>query len=69
MTKKKYKFGKIPKEYREGREDTHYYWIDINLPEQEIKFQDTCKRMIPFGFEHVKELRKALKRIEKAYKL
>jgi hypothetical protein len=44
----------------EGWEKPRYYRIRIEHGEEEIKLEDTCKRMVPFLFSDIDGLIKAL---------
>lgn len=62
-------FGLVPDEFvedhalgcPEGWEPDFYYRIRVVDSDEEIKVEDSCGRMVPFTFQDIKLLRKALK--------
>lgn len=48
-----------------GWEQGYQFRIRISYGDEEIKFEDTCNRMVPICFEDIRALRKALKKVEK----
>lgn len=68
-----YYFSKIPKEYRgEGitpnfRPD-YYFRFRLVESEKEVKFEDTCNRVVPISYSNLKEMKKTLKKLIKDIK-
>ena len=67
-------FCPVPEEFRDQHaadlgEDSNwdpdfYFRIRVVYGEEEIKIEDSCGRMVPFCFEHMKALRRTLKTIK-----
>ena len=56
-----YCFGKIPEEYRENEYDDEYYFrFEIDENAMEVRFKDTCDRMVPVNFENLYDMHTVL---------
>lgn len=65
-----YYFGKVPERYKEDMSSLtpkwnadYYYRFRIDAREEEVKFEDSCGRMVPLSFEHLYEFHKTFDRL------
>lgn len=65
-----YYFAKVPEKYQKEYPHDDVTWnpeyylrIRVDANDEEIKFEDTCDRMVPVCFEYLWEMRETLSRI------